>query len=82
VSAPAAIPATGGARLDIWVYPTKAAALRAGAELAMACGLDEDAAAVEMFVAGRHARLLAYDEQTHPETHLLRVQAAFLQAET
>jgi hypothetical protein len=33
---------SGSGRLDVWVYPTKAAALRAGAELAMACGLDED----------------------------------------
>lgn len=34
---------SGGGRLDVWAFPTKAAALRAGAELAMECGLDEDA---------------------------------------
>jgi hypothetical protein len=33
---------SGGGRLDIWVYRTKAAALYAGADLAMEAGLDED----------------------------------------
>ncbi len=39
-------------------------------------------AAVAMFVASGYARLVAYDEGTHPETHLLRVQAAFGQEQT
>ncbi|MDN5751649.1 MAG: hypothetical protein L0H64_24655 [Pseudonocardia sp.] len=70
---------SGGGRLDIWVYPTQRAALRAGAELAMACGLDEDPQARALFVAANWVAVLDRYEQTHPLTHLLRVQAAFLQ---
>lgn len=70
---------SGSGRLDIWVYATKAAALREGAGLAMASGLDEDAEANALFTAGKYAQVLERYEQTHPETHLLRVQPAFLQ---
>lgn len=70
---------SGGGRLDIWVYPTRRAALRAGAELAMQCGLDEDPHAQTLFTAAKWAAVLKRYEQIHPDTHLLRVQAAFLQ---
>jgi len=34
--------------------------------------------AVESFAAGRYAELLDRYQQKHPNTHVLRVQAAFL----
>ncbi|TCC32044.1 hypothetical protein [Kribbella speibonae] len=70
---------SGGGRLDVWVYPTKAVALREGAALAMACGLDEDEQAVKLFKAKRYDQVMERYEATHPDTHLLRVQPAFLQ---
>ena len=70
---------SGCGRLDIWVYPSKAAALREGAKLAMACGLDEDAQATMLFAKGSYEKVLERYEHTHPDTHLLRVQPAFLQ---
>lgn len=70
---------SGCGRLDIWVYPSKAAALREGAKLAMACGLDEDTQAAMLFAKGSYDKVLERYEQTHPDTHLLRVQPAFLQ---
>lgn len=69
----------GSGRLDIWVYPTKTAALLEGAKLAMACGMDEDTEATALFAAGKYAQVLERYEHTHPGTHLLRVQPAFLQ---
>jgi hypothetical protein len=44
---------SGCGRLDVWVYATKQEALREGAELALACGMDEDDQAVRDFEAGR-----------------------------
>ena len=70
---------SGGGRLDVWVYPTRDAALTAGADLAMQAGLDENPQAVESFAACRYGDILERYEQTHPDTHVLRVQAAFLQ---
>lgn len=70
---------SGSGRLDVWVYPTKQVALREGARLAMECGLDEDERACELFASRRYAAVMERYEETHPETHLLRVQAAFLQ---
>jgi hypothetical protein len=64
---------SGGGRLDVWAY-----ALYEGARLAMACGMDEDEAARQHFEAGRYQKVLDRYEATHPETHLLRVQTAFL----
>jgi hypothetical protein len=69
---------SGGGRLDVWVYPTKAVASREGAKLAMAAGLDEDDAAIELFAKGRYEAVMRRYERTHPDTHLLRVQPAFL----
>ena len=65
--------------LAVWVYPPKAAALLEGARLALGCGLEEDPHAAQLFHDGRYQAVLDRYEQTHPDTHLLRVQAAFLQ---
>src|SRR5882757_7129334 len=70
---------SGSGRLDIWVYPSKAAALRAGAHAAMEYGLDDDPTARTMYAKGKYEQVMARYEETHPQTHLLRVQAAFLQ---
>ncbi|WP_326581596.1 hypothetical protein OIE69_44590 (plasmid) [Actinacidiphila glaucinigra] len=70
---------SGSGRLDVWVYYSEKEALRAGAELAMACGMDEDAAARAYFAAGCYREAMARYEATHGETHLLRVQSAFVQ---
>lgn len=69
----------GNGKLDVWAYPTKALALREGARLALDCGLDEDPRAVELFETGRYQQVLDAYEARHPDTHLLRVQPAFLQ---
>ncbi|MEU1813232.1 hypothetical protein [Micromonospora aurantiaca (nom. illeg.)] len=70
---------SGGGRLDVWVYPTKKAALQAGADLALGCGMDQDEKTVILYRAGRlEAVLERYEELSRPG-HLLRVQAAFLQ---
>lgn len=65
-------------RLDIWVYPTQKAALQAGADLALACGLDEDPEVRQMYAGRRFQAILDRYEATHPDGFLLRVQAAFL----
>ncbi|MEC4576263.1 hypothetical protein [Streptomyces virginiae] len=70
---------SGSGRLDVWVYPTKTEALREGAKLAMACGMDEDEDARRHNQTGRWQKVIGRYEATHPETHLLRVQTAFLQ---
>lgn len=70
---------SGGGRLDVWVYPSKLDAERAGAELAMASGLSDDPTARKMFAAGRFADVLQHYEDTAADaTHLLTVQVAFL----
>lgn len=55
------------------------AALREGAKLAMACGVAEDEPATELFAADCYEQVMNRHEESHPETHLLRVRAAFLQ---
>ncbi|MFF3350709.1 hypothetical protein [Streptomyces sp. NPDC002779] len=70
---------SGSGRLDVWVYATKKEALREGAKLALACGLDEHGQACEDFEAGRYQKVMDRYEETSPDTHLLRVQMAFLQ---
>jgi hypothetical protein len=70
---------SGGGRLDVWVYPTKKAALQAGADLALQCGMDQDDKTMTLYRAGRlEAVLERYEELSRP-SHVLRVQAAFLQ---
>jgi hypothetical protein len=70
---------SGSSRLDVWVYRTQADALRAGAVLAMDCGMDEDPQCRELFAEGRLAAVLERYEKLSSEGHLLRVQAALLQ---
>ncbi len=67
-----------GGRLGVWVYPTRDAALASGAGLAMQAGLDEDPKETALFASGRYVEVLDRSEQTLPNTHILRVQAAFL----
>ncbi|MFC9356536.1 hypothetical protein ACFTZB_08130 [Rhodococcus sp. NPDC057014] len=56
---------SGSGRLDVWVYRSQAEALRAGAELAMDCGMDEDAHSRELFAARRWAAVMErYEEQS------------------
>ncbi len=68
---------SGGGRLDVWVYPTRDAALAAGADLAMQARLDEDPQAAALFVATRNAEVLDRYEQTHPDTPVLRCRPNF-----
>ncbi len=70
---------SGDGRLDVWAYPSKQAALLAGAELALASGLDEDVEAMRQYRAGRYEAVLARYEELRPPDHVLRVQPAFLQ---
>ena len=69
---------SGSGRLDLWGYRSQADALRAGAELALASGLDEDPHAVDLFEVGHFGELLGYYEQRNPASHVLRVESAFL----
>lgn len=70
---------SGSGRLDVWVYATKQEALHEGAKLAMACGMDEDEQARRDYEGGRWQKVMDRYEETHPDTHLLCVQPAFLQ---
>ncbi|MGW0314118.1 hypothetical protein [Streptomyces flavidovirens] len=70
---------SGSGRLDVREYPSKKAALHEGAKLAVACGMDEDEQATDLFAGGRYDQVPQRCDDTHPETHLLRVHAAFLQ---
>lgn len=72
---------SGQGRLDLWVYPRKAAALKAGATLAMECGLDEDPTAQGHFARAHYQKVLDRYEQLNPEYHLLRVLPAWIQLE-
>lgn len=69
---------SGGGRLDVWAYPTKASALKAGAELAMDCGLDNDETARALMESRKYEAVIRRYEEVEPPTHLLRVQPAFL----
>jgi hypothetical protein len=70
---------SGSGRLALWGYPSQQAALYAGAELALECGFDDDPHAVDLFEVGQFTELLAYYKQKSPNSHLLRVQPAFVQ---
>jgi hypothetical protein len=70
---------SGSGRLDLWGYRSQEEALRAGAELALECGFDEDPHAVDLFAVGHFGELLAYYEQKSADSHVLRVEPAFLQ---
>lgn len=56
--------ASGSGRLNVWAYPTKASALKAGATLAMECGLDADPAARELMESGQHSAVMRRYEET------------------
>jgi hypothetical protein len=70
---------SGSRRLDLWVYQTKGAALKAGAILAMDCGLDEDPTARKYFTRGQYGKVLARYEELRPDYHVLRVLPAWIQ---
>lgn len=65
--------------LDIWAYPTKHAALHAGAQAALEYGLDESPDACASFEAGDYAKVMDLYEATYPGNLILRVSLAFLQ---
>lgn len=67
---------SGGGRLDIWVYLDEQIALLSAAELAMSCGLDEDAIAREHFKKKRYDQVIRRYCETSPPSHVLAVQAA------
>lgn len=69
---------SGGGRLDVWLFPTKLDALREGAAMAMEFGLDRDAAARAMLEAEDFQGVLDRFDEWSPESHLLRVQMAYL----
>ncbi|AWK74312.1 hypothetical protein CBI38_24890 [Rhodococcus oxybenzonivorans] len=71
---------SGSGRLDVWAYRTQAAALRAGAVLAMEAGMDEDLNVQNCLRQAAGREVMERYEELSPEGHLLRVQAAFLQA--
>jgi hypothetical protein len=72
---------SGGGRLDVWVHESERDALRAGAELAMAAGMDEDRVAVRFFNAGQYQKVFDRYLAARPD-HVLSVQVAFLQTGT
>lgn len=72
---------SGGGRLDVWVYQDRETAIRAAAELAMNCGLDEDSRAARDFKAGRYTSVIERYRETSPPAHCLSVQEAFFMAD-
>lgn len=69
---------SGGRRLDVWGYRSKTAALRAAAQLALDCELDESAEAVDRFAKGQYQWLIdTYNEQG-PDWRILAVQVVNL----
>jgi hypothetical protein len=67
---------SGGGRLDVWVYVDEQTALRAAADLAMSCGLDEEEAAVQRYRRGDYQWIINRYNETSPESHILQVQVA------
>lgn len=72
---------SGNGRLDVWVFPDERTALRSAAELAMDCGLDQDAIAKEHFDKERYDKVIARYCETSPPSHVLAVQEAPLMQE-
>lgn len=64
---------SGNRATDVWAYPTPEIALQAAAELALSCGLDEDAEAVEHHKKGNPAGVIARYLQKSPDWHILAV---------
>ena len=63
-------------RLDVWIHRDENTALRAAAELAMSCGVDEDPLAVGHFRQGHYPAVISRYLQTSPDWHVLAVQEA------
>ncbi|OKH65763.1 hypothetical protein EB73_21070 [Mycobacterium sp. SWH-M3] len=69
---------SGGRRLDVWGYRSRTAALRAAAQLALDCGLDESAEAVDRFAKGRYQWLIDRYNEQGPDWRILAVQVVNL----
>ena len=67
---------SGSGRIDVWVYLDEQTALLGAAELAMSCGLDEDAVATQHFNAKRYSHVIARYCEKSPPDHVLAVQPA------
>ena len=67
---------SGNRRLNVWIYRDENTALRAAAELAMSCGVDEDPVAVAHFRQGHYPAVISRYLQTSPDWHVLAVQEA------
>jgi hypothetical protein len=62
--------------LDVWVHLDEQTALRAAADLAMSCGLDDEQAAVQRYRRGDYQWIINRYNETSPESHILQVQVA------
>lgn len=67
---------SGNRRLDVWIYLDNNTALRAAAELAMSCGVDQDSAAAGYFRQGQYTAVITRYLETSPDWHVLAVQEA------
>ena len=67
---------SGNRRLDVWIYCDENTALRAAAELAMSCGVDEEPVAVGHFRQRHCPAVISRYLQTSPDWHVLAVQEA------
>lgn len=65
---------SGNRRVDVWAYPDAETALRGASELALSCGLDEDAQAVERHRRGQYPEVIRRYLESSPEWHVLSVQ--------
>ena len=65
---------SGDRRLDVWGYLSEAAALRAAAQLALDCGLDELPEAAERFKKRQYRWLIDMYNERSPEWQILEVQ--------
>lgn len=71
----------GNRRLDLWIYPTRAEALRVGAKFAMDCGLWGDKKACKLYERGKLEEVMERYEELNDEWHVLRVVQGWLQTE-
>jgi hypothetical protein len=65
---------SGNRRVDVWAYPDLDTALRGAAELALSCGIDEDAQAVDHHRRGEYAEVIRRYLASSPDWHVLSVQ--------
>lgn len=64
---------SGSRCLDVWAYTDEQTALRAAAELALECGLDEDDRAVDSFEREDYRAVLDLYRRTEPDWTVLEV---------